>query len=69
VLAVAAVVTLFGSALRADQWLLDVSPFSHIPKLPGHDLTLTPLVWLSAMLLALGAVGLMAFRRRDMLTT
>ncbi|MFC5746380.1 ABC transporter permease [Actinomadura rugatobispora] len=67
-LAVAAVLMLFGGALQADQWLMDISPFTHIPKLPGADVTATPLLWLTAAVLALGAAGLTGFRRRDLTT-
>ncbi|XVQ14626.1 hypothetical protein ACQP1W_19470 [Spirillospora sp. CA-255316] len=65
-LAVAGVLTLFGGMLQADQWLMDVSPFTHIPKLPGAEVTSVPLVWLAAAVLALGAAGLTGFRRRDL---
>ncbi|MEW2359574.1 ABC transporter permease [Spirillospora sp. NPDC029432] len=67
-LAVAAVLTLFGAAFQADQWLLDVSPFTHIPKLPAQDAELAPFAWLTALVLVLGAAGLAGLRRRDMAT-
>jgi ABC-2 type transport system permease protein len=54
-----------GAVLRLDQWALDLSPFTHLPKLPGGDLTITPLVWLVAIAAALTAVGLARFRARD----
>jgi ABC-2 type transport system permease protein len=58
-------ISMFGPVVNAPQAVLDVSPFSHIPKIPGQPLTATPLVWLGVIaLLALGA-GLTAFRRRD----
>ena len=55
-----------GPVLRLDQWALDLSPFTHIPKLPGADLTATPLVWLTVTALALVAAGCAGFRRRDL---
>ncbi|GAA3938891.1 exporter of polyketide antibiotics [Actinomadura viridis] len=67
-LALAAGLTMFGGMLQADQWLMDVSPFTHVPKLPGHDLTLAPLAWLGAAVLAAGAAGLAGLRRRDLAT-
>ncbi|MEV4008477.1 hypothetical protein AB0K37_40390, partial [Actinomadura sp. NPDC049753] len=63
-----AVVTLFGAGLDLDQWALDVSPFTHVPKLPGHDVTAAPLLWLLAVAAALSALGLIGFRRRDLST-
>ncbi|MFI0356016.1 ABC transporter permease [Actinomadura sp. 9N407] len=65
-LALAAFVTLFGGAVQADQWVLDISPFTHIPKLPGGDAEIMPFAWLVAVVLALGAAGLAGFRRRDL---
>jgi ABC-2 type transport system permease protein len=44
---------------------MDLSPFTHTPRLPGAELTATPLVWLTALAAALIATGLAGFRRRD----
>ena len=54
-----------GAVLQLSQWALDVSPFTHLPKLPGGDVTVTPLVWLLALAVALTAAGMAGFRRRD----
>ncbi|XVV06894.1 ABC transporter permease [Actinosynnema sp. CA-248983] len=54
-----------GPLLELDQWAMDLSPFTHIPKVPGADLTATPLVWLSVVALAFVVVGIGSFRRRD----
>jgi putative exporter of polyketide antibiotics len=43
----------------------DVSPYTHVPSLPGGSFSATPLLSLSALALALGACGLVLFRRRD----
>lgn len=64
-LVVCVLVTMFGAVLGVDQRVLDVSPFVHIPKLPGEELTVTPLVWLAVLAAALTAAGLAGFRRRD----
>jgi ABC-2 type transport system permease protein len=45
--------------------VLDISPFTHAPKLPGGTLAAAPLVWLSVIALAPCAAGLAALRRRD----
>ena len=60
---------LVGTAVRLDQWLLDVSPFTHVPRLPGAAVSTTPLVWLVAVTGALGAAGLVGLRRRDIPAT
>jgi len=65
-LAVAAVVMLLGPTLRLAQWIQDISPFTHVPKLPGGVVSAAPLVWLFAAALALGATGLAGLRRRDL---
>ena len=63
--AVAVVISVFGPAFNLSQALLDISPFTHAPKLPGGVLTAAPLIWLSALALALVAAGLAGLRRRD----
>jgi ABC-2 type transport system permease protein len=54
-----------GPIFELPQWAMDISPFTHTPKLPGAEFTATPLVWLTAVAAALVAAGLAAFRRRD----
>lgn len=54
-----------GQVLQLDQWILDLSPFTHVPQLPGGELTWTPLAWLTAVALAFAAIGTVGFRRRD----
>jgi ABC-2 type transport system permease protein len=54
-----------GSVLGLPQWAMDISPFTHTPKLPGGEFSMTPLVWLTVVAAALVAVGLAGFRRRD----
>jgi ABC-2 type transport system permease protein len=65
VVGVMVLIALFGQVLRLSQWVLDVSPFTHVPKLPGASLTAAPLLWLSLAVLALAAAGLAGLRRRD----
>ena len=55
----------FGPLLELPQWLMDLSPFGHVPRVPGNDLEWGPLLGLSAVAVALVLVGFAAFRRRD----
>jgi ABC-2 type transport system permease protein len=57
--------SIFGPALQLSHWTLDVSPFTHAPKLPGGTVTATPLILLTVIALTLCACGLTALRRRD----
>jgi ABC-2 type transport system permease protein len=54
--------------MQLSQWVLDVAPFSHIPKVPGADVSATPLAWLLAVTAVLVAAGLVGFRRRDLVS-
>ncbi|HET9079376.1 MAG TPA: ABC transporter permease [Trebonia sp.] len=56
---------IFGQALQLSHWALDISPFTHVPRLPGSAVTPAPLVWLTVVALALCALALAALRRRD----
>lgn len=55
-----------GALLGLNRWLVDLSPFAHVPKLPGAQVSATPLVWLTVVAVALAAAGLAGFRRRDL---
>ncbi len=55
-----------GPVLQLDQWAMDLSPFTHIPKVPGEDVTATPLLWLTLVAAGLVALGFAGFRRRDL---
>ncbi|WP_043667334.1 ABC transporter permease [Streptomyces xylophagus] len=57
-----------GLALNLPQAVLDVSPFGHLPKLPGGDMAWGPVAVLTAIAAALVAVGLAGLRRRDLTT-
>ena len=59
-------VGLFGELLDVPRWLMDVSPFSHIPQVPAADLTVTPIIVLTLIAAVLVAAGLAAFGRRDL---
>ena len=65
VLAVVVVIALFGQILRLSGWVTGISPFAHVPKLPGAAVTAAPLVWLALAALVLAAAGLAGLRQRD----
>lgn len=54
-----------GPAFGLDQWVVNASPFTHVPMVPGDDVTLAPLLALTGVAGGLAAAGLVAFRRRD----
>jgi polyether ionophore transport system permease protein len=55
-----------GGILRLNRWVTDLSPFTHVPRVPGHEVTATPLIWLTAVATLLTVAGLIGFRRRDL---
>lgn len=57
---------LFGATVQLPQWDQDLSPFTHIPKVPAAALTLTPIIVLIAISAALAVAGLNSFRRRNL---
>ncbi|PPS69466.1 MULTISPECIES: ABC transporter permease [Streptomyces] len=57
-----------GPALDVPQVVLDVSPFGHLPKLPGGSMEWGPVSVLTGAAVVLVAAGLAGLRRRDMST-
>jgi ABC-2 type transport system permease protein len=68
-LGVCLLIALVGAALQLNHWVLDVSPFTHVPRVPGGDVSAVPLVWLVGVVAALVAAGLVGLRRRDIPVT
>ena len=46
-------INLFGQVLQLSHWVLDISPFTHAPRLPGGTVSAAPLVWLCGLALAI----------------
>jgi ABC-2 type transport system permease protein len=57
---------LFGPTLKLPQWVQNLSPFTHTPKVPAVDLTAAPIVALLAVVGALTLAGLVSLRRRNL---
>ncbi|WP_354642780.1 ABC transporter permease [Kitasatospora camelliae] len=55
-----------GPALRLARPVLDLSPFTHVPHLPGGPFTSGPLLGLTTVAAALAAAGLAGLHRRDL---
>ncbi|MGH9246613.1 MAG: ABC transporter permease [Acidimicrobiales bacterium] len=60
-----AFVGFLGPLVQLPDWVYNLSPLEHIPRLPVADLTVRPLVVLSAIAAGLVALGLAGLRRRD----
>jgi ABC-2 type transport system permease protein len=58
----------FGPLMDLPSWTLDVSPFAHVPPLPGASLTWSSLGVLTVVAALLAVGGMAAFRRRDLET-
>lgn len=55
----------FGSLFNLSRFVMDISPFAHVPRLPGGTFSAAPMLWLTAIAAGLIAIGLAGFRRRD----
>ncbi|MGW4093192.1 ABC transporter permease [Nocardia sp. NPDC004718] len=66
VLSAMVVIFFVGSLDGLPHWMLDLVPFVHPPKVPGAEFQAQPLLWLLATAVALLAVGITAFRSRDL---
>jgi ABC-2 type transport system permease protein len=57
-------VGLLGPMLQVPQWVMDLSPFTHVPPMP--EVAVVPLLWLTAVAATLIGAGLVGFNRRDL---
>jgi ABC-2 type transport system permease protein len=55
-----------GALFDLPQWLLNLSPFSHVPRAPAEAFAIVPVLWLLVAAFGLAAVGVAAFRHRDL---
>lgn len=63
------VIGMFGALLDLPQWVLDLSPFQQTPAVPADPLRMLPLAVLTLVTGAFLAIGLAAFRSRDLVTS
>lgn len=57
---------MFGPSLGLPTWLLDLSPFTHVPNAPAVAISLGPVLGLIAAFAALAAAGVVAMRHRNL---
>lgn len=60
------VVGMLGGLLQLPGWLMELSPYSHVPQLPAAEFELLPLVVLTAIAVVLLGVSYRGFRQRDL---
>lgn len=60
------VILMFGELLEFPQWVIDISPFSHLVAVPAVTMTWGAFTAVLALAVAIGAAGLTTFRRRDL---
>jgi ABC-2 type transport system permease protein len=56
---------LLGATLKLSQQALNISPFNHLPSLPGGEMDAAPAAWLTAIATVLVVTGLVGLRHRD----
>jgi len=57
---------MFGPSLELPTWVLNLSPFTHVPNAPAVDPSLGPVLGLGLACVLLGAVGALVLRRRNL---
>jgi ABC-2 type transport system permease protein len=55
----------FGTLFDVPRRIMDLSPFAHVPRVPGSTIEVAPLLGLIAAAVAVGGAGVVAFTRRD----
>ena len=58
-------IELLGKILQVNQSILNISPFTHVPKVLVGEVSIMPLIWLAVVAFALTVTGLIGLRRRS----
>ncbi|MGY4103525.1 ABC transporter permease [Nocardia sp. R16R-3T] len=66
VLSTMIIIFVIGALDGLPQWVRDLVPFTHPPKLPGSAFEAAPILWLLGIVVVLLGVGIVGFRRRDL---
>ncbi|MGW7683539.1 ABC transporter permease [Kribbella sp. NPDC054772] len=64
--AVCILIGLVSAGVATAGWIRDISPFTHLPSLPGGSVSAGPLIVLLAIAAVVGFAGLIGLRRRDL---
>lgn len=65
IIAATFVISFFGPLLKLPRLVLDLSAFTHLPRLPGGSVDAVPLIVLGVLTLILLGIALTGFRRRS----
>jgi ABC-2 type transport system permease protein len=57
---------MFGPSLGLPTWLLDLSPFTHVPNAPAVAVSIEPVLGLGLACVLLSAAGVILLRRRNL---
>jgi ABC-2 type transport system permease protein len=57
---------MFGPSLGLPTWLLDLSPFTHVPNAPAVAVSIEPVLGLGVAFVLLSAAGVILLRRRNL---
>ncbi|CAM3875166.1 ABC transporter permease [Alkalicoccus chagannorensis] len=60
------VVVYLGSLFQFPEWVMNLSPFAHVPDYPVEEMAFLPILLLSGLALLLGGAGWAGFRKRDL---
>ncbi|MEV4263361.1 ABC transporter permease [Kribbella sp. NPDC049584] len=64
--AVCILIGLVSAGVTTAGWIRNISPFTHLPSLPGGTVSAGPLITLLAIAVVVGFAGLVGLRRRDL---